>query len=329
MDHLQQYKFYKEKKMSIVLAPFPGGQPHSGVELGPEYLLKNGLQRDMEKLGWKATVKQVFDPKDVATRKANDKSDVLGHIKSPRLTAECTEKIYRCVRNVAAQGRFPLTVGGDHSIAIGTVSGVLSVHPDAGVLWVDAHADINTISGTVSGNLHGCPLSILMGLDRANIPECFSWVPHLLKPHKLAYIGLRDVDEAEKKILRDLNITAFSMHHVDRYGMEKVISMAIDAISPKGTEPVMVSYDVDAIDPLYVPATGTPVRGGLSFREALFLCERVAESGRLVALDVVECNPLLASSESHINDTISLGCSIARCMMGETLLHAPLKSAKL
>ncbi|KAG5466177.1 hypothetical protein GH5_00918 [Leishmania sp. Ghana 2012 LV757] len=329
MAHLQQYKLYKEKKMSIVLAPFSGGQPHSGVELGPDYLLKHGLQQDMEKLGWKTTLERVFDGKAVEARKAKEKDDVIGRIKHPRLTSEFTQKIYKCVRRVAEQGRFPLTIGGDHSIAVGTVAGVLSVYPDAGVIWVDAHADINTMSGTVSGNLHGCPLSILMGLDRDNIPQCFSWVPQVLKPHKIAYIGLRDVDEAEKKILHDLNIAAFSMHHVDRYGIEKVVGMAIDAISPKGTEPLMVSYDVDTIDPLYVPATGTPVRGGLSFREGLFLCERVAESGRLVALDVVECNPLLATTETHMSDTISFGCAIARCMMGETLLYNPRKTAKL
>ncbi|CAJ1036223.1 putative Arginase family [Leishmania shawi] len=327
--HLQKYKFYKKKNMSIVLAPFSGGQPLSGVELGPDYLLKQGLQQDMEKLGWNTTLERVFDGKIVEARKANEKNDSIGHIKRPKLTSECTEKIYNSVRKVAEQGRFPLTVGGDHSIAVGTVAGVLSVYPDTGVIWVDAHADINTMSDTVSGNLHGCPLSILLGLDRENIPECFSWVPQLLKPHKIAYIGLRDVEEAEKKILHDLNIAAFSMHHVDRYGIDKVVRMAIDAVAPKGTEPVMVSYDVDTIDPLYVPATGTPVRGGLSLREGLFLCERIAECGRLVALDVVECNPLLAATEAHVKDTISFGCAIARCMMGETLLYTPRKKAKL
>ncbi|KPI86183.1 arginase [Leptomonas seymouri] len=326
--HLQAYKYYKEKKMGIILAPFSGGQPKSGVELGPDYLIKHGIQTDMEKLGWKTTIEKPLDGKAVEARKAREKDDHIGHIQRPRLTGECTRTLYECVRRVAEEGRFPLTLGGDHSIAIGTVAGVLTAYPNAGLIWVDAHADINTMSGTISGNLHGCPLSILMGLDRANIPECFAWVPPVLKPHKIAYIGLREVDEAEKKILHDLNIAAFSMHHVDRYGMERVVRMAIDAVSPLGTEPVMVSYDVDAIDPLYVPATGTPVRGGLSFREALYLCERIAESGRLVALDVVECNPLLAASDAHMNDTISVGCAVARCMMGETLLY-PAKSSRL
>lgn len=110
------------------------------------------------------------------------------------------------------------------------------------------------------------------------------------------------------------------MYHVDRYGLNKVIEMALERIGPNGDEPIMVSYDVDAIDPLYVPATGTPVRGGLTLREGLFLVERIAETGRLVALDVVECNPELASQDGHVVDTITTGCSIARCALGETLL---------
>lgn len=329
MAHQQVYKFYPEKKMGIVIAPFSGGQPRSGVELGPDYLLQYGLRQDMEKLGWHTTLEKALDGKAVEARKAREQNDVIRHLKRPKLTADCTQEIYKCVRKVAEQGRFPLTLGGDHSIAIGTVAGVLSVHPDAGVIWVDAHADINTMSSTVTGNLHGCPLSLVMGLDRANIPDCFSWVPQVLKPEKLAYIGLRELDEAEKQILHDLSITAFSMFHVDRYGMDKVIQMAVDAVTPLGTEPIMVSYDVDAIDPLFVPATGTPVRGGLSFREALFLCERVAETGRLVALDVVECNPLLATTDANVTDTVSVGCAVARCMMGDTLLYPPRKNAKL
>lgn len=321
--HLQKYEYYKKKKMGIILAPFSGGQPKDGVEEGPLYLMKAGLQGDMEKLGWRTTVEEPFDMAQIMARKAAEMHDTIGKVQRPRLTGDVTKLLFERVQKVAKEGRFPLTLGGDHSVAIGTVAGVLSAYPDAGVIWVDAHADINTMTGTLSGNLHGCPVSILMGLEKQHIPSSFDWVPHLLKPHKIAYIGLREVDEAEKAILHDLHIAAFSMHHIDRYGMNTVIKMAMEAVSPRGTEPIMVSYDVDAIDPLYVPATGTPVRGGLSFREALFLAERVAETGRLVALDIVECNPKLGRTDDHVTDTISAGCAIARCCMGETLLHPP------
>lgn len=220
--------------------------------------------------------------------------------------------------------RFPLTLGGDHSIAIGTVSAVLDKYPDAGLLWIDAHADINTIESTPSGNLHGCPVSFLMGLNKdvPHCPESLKWVPGNLSPKKIAYIGLRDVDAGEKKILKDLGIAAFSMYHVDKYGINAVIEMAMKAVHPEtnGEGPIMCSYDVDGVDPLYIPATGTPVRGGLTLREGLFLVERLAESGNLIALDVVECNPDLAIHDIHVSNTISAGCAIARCALGETLL---------
>lgn len=322
------YKFHPKKRCSIIAAPFHGGQPKSGVEEGPMYLLQAGLQHDVEKLNWECDLREPLKNYDIHAAR-NDARDVHEHVKRPKMVAECTKLIHDCVAGALSEGRLPLTIGGDHSVAIGTVSGVLSRLPDCGVIWVDAHADINTMSGTLSGNLHGCPVSILMGLDREHTPPHFNWVPHNLKPSKIAYIALRDVDEDEKRILHELDIAAFCMHHIDRYGMNRVVKMAMDAVCPRGTEPIMVSYDVDAIDPLTVPATGTPVRGGLTFREAVFLMERVAETGRLAALDVVECNPKLASSPNHMENTINMGCSIARCALGETLLHPRVQRSHL
>nr|AGT02710.1 arginase [Strigomonas galati] len=314
------YQHYPDKRVEIVLAPFSCGQPKSGVDLGPKALMEEGhLKEGLEHLGWKVTVADPLAGNDYEARK-HDPTDVYGRIKRPRLVSEACELIYKATSKAAREGKMPLTIGGDHSVAIGTVAGTLSQHPDAGVLWIDAHSDINTMTGSLSGNLHGCPVSILMGLEKDKIPPCFDWVPHLLKPHKIAYIGLREVDEDEKRLLAELNIPAFSMYHVDRYGINRVIEMAVNAVCPVGTEPIMMSYDVDAIDPLYVPATGTPVRGGLSFREALFIAERVAESGRLVGLDVVECNPELGGCSVGVNSTVSVSCSVARCCLGETLL---------
>ncbi|EPY40202.1 arginase [Angomonas deanei] len=311
------YKFFPNKEVGIVLAPFSGGQAKFGVEDGPKYLLHAGMERDLTTLGWKCSIVESFKA-DEYDNMRRDRKDVQGKLRFPKLVGCATERVYKSVKSVAEQGRFLLTLGGDHSIAIGTVAGVLSHYPNAGLIWVDAHSDINTMTGTESGHLHGCPVSVLMGLDKENIPDSLKWVPHLLKPHKIAYIGLREVDEDEKRILAELNIAAFSMHHVDRYGINAVVEMAIKAVSPNGDEPIMVSYDVDAIDPVYTPATGTPVRGGLSFREGLFLTERIAETGRLVALDVVECNPHLATGPDQAHNTIQLGCSIARCALGDT-----------
>lgn len=161
-----------------------------------------------------------------------------------------------------------------------------------------------------------------MGMDRGNCPPGLRWVPKCLESNKLAYIGLRDVDEAEKKIIKDNNITASSMYHVDRFGINKVLEMAMEAVNPGGKCPIMVSYDVDAIDPTFVPATGTPVCEweGLTLREGLFLAERVAEPGNLVALDIVECDPRLAETDLQVAQTMPAGCAVARCALGETLL---------
>lgn len=316
------FEFYPERKLSLVLAPFSGGQPRGGVENGPNFLLKHGLEGDLRELGWNTKIERPLDEDVIAKRmKESTVTDSFGVIKRPNLVGEVTEQIYKSVSKCLNEDNFPVTLGGDHSIAMATVSAVHNKYPDVGLLWIDAHADINTLDSTESGNLHGCPVSFLLGLNKGEAcPKALNWVPGNLKPEKIAYIGLRDVDSGEKKILKDLGIKAFSMYHVDRYGINQVIEMALKAVNPDGQGPVMCSYDVDALDPLFVPATGTPVRGGLTLREGLFIVERLAETGKLVALDVVECNPDLGLSDGHIVDTISAGCAIARCALGETLL---------
>lgn len=309
-------------KSTIILAPFSGGQGKSGVELGPKHLIEQGIQKQIEELGYETVVADPLQATDYEQRK-DDQKDVFGICKRPAIVAEATEKIYKSVKQAVDNNTIPVTLGGDHSIAIGTVTGSFSKFPNAGLIWIDAHADINTPLTTESGNLHGCPVAFLMGLEKQSFPPQFGWLPEqpVLKPSKIAYIGLRDVDSGEKKILKDNNITAFSMYHVDKYGINKVIEMAIEAVSENDPNtPIHLSYDVDAIDPLFVPATGTPVRGGLTLREGLFIAERIAETKNLIALDVVECNPLLATADAHVVDTITTGCAIARCALGETLL---------
>lgn len=173
--------------------------------------------------------------------------------------------------------------------ALGTVSGSLRAHPDAALIWIDAHADINTPATTPSGNLHGCPVSFLLGLPGTDVEPFKTWLPAkpLLKSDSLVYIGLRDIDSGERKILRENGIKAFSMHEVDRYGIGRVVEMALEHVN-KGKEikrPIHLSFDVDALDPSVAPSTGTPVRGGLTFREGHYICEALYETGCLVAMD--------------------------------------------
>jgi len=161
------------------------------------------------------------------------------------------------------------------------------------------------------------PVSFLLGLGN-KVPE-FSWVKPLLKPENLVYIGLRDVDAGEKALLRDNKIKAFSMHEVDRYGIGRVVEMALDHVNPNRDRPIHLSFDVDALDPTVAPSTGTPVRGGLTFREGHFICEAIYETGLLVALDLMEVNPSL-EDEASVKQTVAVGCSLLRSGLGETLL---------
>lgn len=302
----------------MIVAPFSGGQPKGGVDLGPEYILNAGFQKQVETLGWETEVVNPLEGTNYEAEKTDDK-DHYG-VKNTHIVSECNKLIHNAVRGAADSGRFPVTIGGDHSIGTGTVSAMLEHDPETCVLWIDAHADINSPATTDSGNLHGCPLSFVLGIHAELYPPEFSWVPAKLKHNKLAYIGLRDVDEGERKILKEHNIAAFSMHHVDKYGIGKVVDMALDAVNPDRTSPIHLSYDVDAIDPSFVPATGTRVEGGLTLREGLFVAEAVAETGLLASMDIVETNPLLGENDNHVLDTVSAACAVGRCALGQTLL---------
>lgn len=312
------YKYYPTKKATIITAPFSGGQPKGGVELGPEYILKAGFQKQIESLGWASEIDSPLEGTDYEKLKSNEK-DSFG-IKNTKIVNDCCKKIHESVKKSLKENKLPITIGGDHSIGTATISASLANNPDTCIVWVDAHADINTPKTTDSGNLHGCPVSFVMGIDRESYPPEFDWVPQLLKANKIVYIGLRDVDDGEKAILHKYNIPAFSMYHVDKYGIGKVVEMALDKVNPNRDCPIHLSYDVDAIDPSFVPATGTRVEGGLSLREGLFIAEEIAQSGLLGGLDIVETNPMLAETEEHVLDTVSAACAIGRCALGQTLL---------
>lgn len=233
------------------------------------------------------------------------------NMKRPLAVSAVTKRISEQVYEHAHKGRFVLTLGGDHSIAIGTVSGTARatrerLGREMAVIWVDAHADINTPEASPSGNIHGMPVAFLTGLAEEKREDIFGWLSaeHKLSVKKLVYIGLRDVDITEKRILREHGIKAFSMHDIDRYdartcenaircgmlildrdGIGRVMEMALGHIG--NDTPIHLSFDVDALDPQWAPSTGTPVRGGLTLREGDYIAECVHETGSLVAMDLV------------------------------------------
>jgi len=309
-----QSRFLPEPKtVAIVGCPFSGGQPRAGVDKGPIHLIEAGIITELEGLGWKVKFDGHHQFEEINA--ANDPP--IGILKNPRLVSRVNESVAKVVGQHGLKGELPVTLGGDHSLAIGTVSGTLKNYPDACLIWIDAHADINTVESTASGNIHGMPVSFLLGIGSK--VEIFSWVQPILKPERLVYIGLRDVDTGEKKILREHNIKAFSMHEVDKYGIGKVVDMALDHVNPKRDRPIHLSFDVDALDPSVAPSTGTPVRGGLTFREGHYICEAVCETGLLVGLDIMEVNPSLSDEDSS-RQTVAVGCSLLRSALGETLL---------
>ncbi|KAF9292942.1 hypothetical protein BKA57DRAFT_480850 [Linnemannia elongata] len=308
-----QHKFLKQKSIGVVGVPFSGGQPRDGVDQGPLKIIEFGLLDQLKELDWQVK----FDGHRDYNLMQPASDPPVGKLLNARFVSAVTESVATSVAAHLKEGSLALTLGGDHSIALGTVSGTMSVHPNAGLIWVDAHADINTPESTESGNIHGCPVSFLLGI--AGQLKEFAWVKPCLTPDRLVYIGLRDVDAGEKKILRENGIKAFSMHEVDKYGIAKVVEMAIEHVSPGGSRPIHLSFDVDALDPTVAPSTGTPVRGGLTFREGHYICEAIHETGALVAMDLMEVNPSLEDDHA-VFQTVTIGCSLVRCAVGETLL---------
>ncbi|CAG8483150.1 10692_t:CDS:2 [Paraglomus occultum] len=311
---MSDYKYLKGKKtVGVIGCPFSGGQPRRGVDLGPLRIIEYGLLEQLIDLGWEVE----FDGHRNLEKLRPTYDPDIGKLKQPRFVSKVCREVSKTVESHVRKGQLALTLGGDHSLAMGTVSGTFAVHPDAALIWVDAHADINTPETTTSGNIHGCPVSFLLGI--AGKVEGFAWLKGCLRPEQLVYIGLRDVDPPEKKILKQYGIKAFSMHEVDKYGIGKVMEMALDHVCPDRNTPIHLSFDVDGLDPSVAPSTGTPVRGGLTFREGHYICEAICETGCLVAVDIMEVNPTL-QDEASIEETVTIGCSLVRSCLGETLL---------
>lgn len=309
------------KQLGVVAVGFNGGQCKEGVEAAPLALIEAGLldqlRDDLEyEIHHDNTVHFYQDL--IPAQDADHRN-----MKKPRAVSAVTERLHQQVYEHAKDGRFVLTLGGDHSIAIGSITGTAKairqrLGRELAVIWVDAHADINRPEDSPSGNVHGMPVAFLTGLAKEDKKDIFGWLngEHTINMRKLVYIGLRDVDRGEKKLLREHGIKAFSMHDIDKYGIGRVVEMALAHIG--NDTPIHLSFDVDALDPQWAPSTGTPVRGGLTLREGDFICECVHETGNLIAMDMVEVNPSLDTVGA--SETIRAGCSLVRSALGDTLL---------
>mmetsp|Transcript_28710 Transcript_28710/g.46431 ORF Transcript_28710/g.46431 Transcript_28710/m.46431 type:complete len:334 (+) Transcript_28710:256-1257(+) len=255
------------KTVHIVGAPLTWGQPRTGTDQGPQMLRDCGLDGTLINLEWR-----VNDKGDLSFQGPTrgdpeiDPTKCKGKAKNCYSVGKSLGKIQNAVYAGAQSDEFVLTLGGDHSLGTGTVAGILKHRPDVGIIWVDAHADLNTPETSPSGNMHGMPLGLLMGLTDTNNLPGFEWMADIpkLKPEQLVFVGLRDIDNGERHFIRSLGIKTFTMQDVDRYGIGKVMEETVKHLRlPNGEpRPLHLSFDIDAVDPEFAKATGTIVRGG-------------------------------------------------------------------
>jgi arginase len=233
------------------------------------------------------------------------------------ITATCTKAAEMVIKSLE-QGRVPLMLGGDHSIAVGTMSGVAEFYKrqkqHVGLIWIDAHSDINTPDTSPSGNVHGMPLGAIMGLGPTELANIFDWSPKV-RPENCVLVGIRDVDLAEKENIRRAGIEVFTMRDIDERGMRTVMEEAL-RMAGRGTVGYHVSLDMDWVDPEDAPGVGTPVPGGSTYREAHLAMEIIADHGRMLSLDVVEVNPVI---DEH-NQTAELAVELVSSVFGKKII---------
>lgn len=292
-------------KIDIIGVPIDFGAGRRGVDMGPSAIRYAHLQQELEKLGYEVEDKGNLDVP--ITEMCTVSEPNLKYI-------DCIVPMARRAAGAVAtsvqNGRFPLVLGGDHSISLGSVRGAAR-QMKIGVIWVDAHADFNTHETTPSGNIHGMPLAALCGLGDSRLTQLWDETTPVVDPNRVAIIGARDLDPGEKKSLRDSGVMVMSMEQIDRLGMYQCVTKAIERVS-REVDGIYLSFDMDALDPQHAPGVGTPVPGGLSYREAHLISELVAETGKLVGMDLVEVNPILDVQ----NQTAKLGVEFTLSALG-------------
>src|SRR4051794_32515370 len=290
------------RPVAVIGAGLDLGAGRRGVDTGPSAIRYAGLEQRLAALG-----RVVSDRGDVRTAvpEASEQGDSSARYLDVIL-ATC-ERIAHLVEQAVADGLLPLVLGGDHSIAIGSLAGMARASGGpGGALWIDAHGDLNRPETSPSGNVHGMPLAAALGAAGDAFPE--------QSIERAALVGIRSLDPGERELVKQLDVKVFTMSDIDKHGVERVMQEALTFLS--GSRFVHVSLDLDAVDPASAPGVGTPVRGGLSYREAHFVLELVAESGLLASLDVVEVNPIL----DRENETARLAVELVASALGARIL---------
>jgi len=297
------------REVAVIGAPLDLGAGRRGVDMGPSAIRYAGLEQQLtEKLGVRVSdagnvISPVVETTDMGDTQARYLAQIL----------DLCDRLSGLVAEAAGRGALPLVLGGDHSVALGSLVGMAKVRGAGGVVWIDAHGDLNTPATSPSGNVHGMVLAAALGLAGDAFTRD-SWPLPAVESGKLALVGVRSLDDGERALLRELDAKVFTMSEIDRIGIEPCMREAIAHAA--GAAFLHVSLDMDVIDPDYAPGVGTPVRGGFSYREAHLALETVAESGLIDSMDVVEVNPIL----DRENATGQLAVELVASALGARIL---------
>jgi arginase len=297
------------KKLSIIGMPMDLGQMRRGVDMGPSAIRYAGINERLKPL-----FDEVHDLGDIPIGRPEVVVDKESNLRNLDLVAEKSALLAEKVDEAIQSGSFPLVLGGDHSIAIGTLAGVAKQYKNLGVIWYDAHGDLNTAETSPSGNIHGMPLAVSIGLGHRSLTDIGGFSPKV-NPENVVIIGARSLDEGERILIKEKGIKVYTMHEIDRLGMTKVMEETIDYLKEK-TDGVHLSLDLDGLDPHDAPGVGTPVMGGISYRESHLAMEMLQEAHIITSAEFVEVNPILDEK----NKTAICAVGLMGSLFGEKLL---------
>jgi len=301
------------KTVNLIGFPMDLGADRRGVDMGPSALRIAGLLKQLQNLGYKIIddgdiIIQIKEKQEIGNFKLKYLNEIL---RTSKILAQKVEK-------ALSQNYFPLCIGGDHSMGIGTIAGISSYcrknKLKLGVIWIDAHADMNTDKTSPTGNIHGMPLAANLGLGNEKLVNFYGFSPKL-KPENTVLIGVRSIDEFEKKNIKQLNLTVYTMSDVDKLGIHRIIARVLKQFKEK-VDHIHVSFDLDSVDPTLAPGVGTSIPGGLSFRESHLLMESIAECGCMSSLEVTEVNPILDDK----NKSAIFAAELVASSMGQRIL---------
>lgn len=286
------------------------GQNRRGVDMGPSAIRYAGVVERLEEIGHTVT-----DEGNIQIAAAEKTASPDTNLKNLKEVTEASTALANKIHDVMENGQFPLILGGDHSIAIGTLAGLGDRYDNLGVIWYDAHADLNTGETSPSGNIHGMPLAVSIGLGHEKLVNIRGFAPKI-KPENVVIIGARSIDPGERELIKEKGIKVFTMHDIDKLGMTEVMNNAMSYLKDRNVDGLHLSLDLDGIDPIYTPGVGTPVPGGISYRESHLAMEMLFTSDMVTSTEFVEVNPILDEK----NKTADVAVALIGSLFGEKLL---------